>query len=266
MNENRPSISELYAQFKASQTMPEPIRAESLLSRIIGRKKREFKIANRSEQNRLREQIDLLLRNTPGRYPLKEIAYRPTPPFRHTGFDYSFDYSIDEDTFTTSFWSYNHWGILVQEQPAGETPEIEIFEKTEDVDREFLEEGESDEPYVHMVNMLHLPKGFQMLVGPLHFDSESVPHSDEEVADSERRALAIAKAAGIKNVSRDLLYIPGIPYPRKYIDRFFIWQPELPDEPGLIAIDFDQIEPHYLAIKPDDPPVITSTTYLTGDE
>lgn len=273
MRETDRQIPELYAQYKTSKLQPEH-QAQGLLP-IIGGIAQRLRGSRSNKEDAKRKvageqaqyQIIELIRNKPGKYPLAEIAFKPTPPLGHTGFAFVFDYSLGEDNFRVDCWSYNHWGILVQKHPVDYTPEIEIVEKTVEPDKELRNEDPELGSYTVIDRLLHLPGGFRIPVGPLHFESDSLPISKKELAADKARAIEIAKAAGIK-VNKDILEMadkfsgPA----RKYPDRFFYWQPILPESPTKIAIDFDAIEPSHMGLTLKNAPTFNNKVIIDDDD
>jgi len=215
----------------------------------------------------LHSQISETIENQPGRYPLAEIAFRPTPPLGHTGFTYSFEIVIKEDKFTADFWSYNHWGILVQGHPNDYPPEIEVIEKTVELNNDSIKEDPEVGSYTVVNRVLHLPEGFRIPVGPLHFESDSLPISEGKSKAAKQRAFNIAKVAGI-TVNKEALETAGkmMDIRRKYPDRYFYWQPMLPDTPTKIAIDFDSINPRHMRLTLEGAPVFTETLVIPEEE
>lgn len=208
-------------------------------------------------------EISELLRDRPGSYSLARLSY--ISHITGSGFIYGFDYSLGEDVFEINYWSYNDWGILVQKHPKDYIPEIEIVETEEPMEDELTEDPEVD-AFTTINRLLHLPEGFRIPVGPLRFESDSLPMNEEELAANKSRVIEIAKAAGIK-ISRYILKTPDkFSGPaRKYPHRYFYWQPILPDNPTRITIDFDAIEPYHMGLTLENAPTFNNTLVITDD-
>lgn len=266
MREADQQIQELYAQYKASKLQPEQQVRRSLpiiggiLQRLRGL--RSDRDAERRDAIwQAYQQIVELVRDQPGKYPLAEISFKPTPPFRHSGFTYGFNYSLGEDVFPINYWSYNRWGILVQKHPSNYAPEMEIVERIVEPDEELIDEDPKLGSYTVIDRVLHFPEGFRIPVGPLQFEDDSLPISEEELAAGKARAIVMAKAAGIK-VNQDVLDIADslqLTPARRYIDRYFYWQPNLPETPATIAIDFDCIRPYHMGLTLENAPTFNNT-------
>lgn len=273
MNELDPRLRELYVQLKENRpqsVVEQPRRGviffllDNLAQRLRNQKHADLQREVTDEQ--LRSQISEIISNQPGRYPLTEIAFRPTPPFDHAGFTYSFERAIEEDKFTIDLWADNNWGILVQGHPSGYPPEIEIVEAKVEPNQEELEEDHDLPLYTSIDRILHLPEGFRIPVGPLHFESDSLPRSKEELEADKERAVKIAKAAGIK-VNKEILGVADKMIDRrKYPDRYFYWQPVLPDIPTKIAIDFGPIDPINMGLTLEGAPVFNNTIVIPEED
>lgn len=220
-----------------------------------------------SQTEQAGNQIVDLLRKQPGRYLLAEMAFCPTPPLGHTVFSYSFKHTVGGDMFTVDLWAYNHMGILVQKHPRDYVPEIEIVERRVEPGKELM--GEDPEPGSYTVTdiLLHLPEGFRIPVGPLHFKEDSLPTSEEELVADKARAIEIAKAARIK-INESILDMADrlSGSARKYPDRYFYWQPILPDNPAKIAIDFDAIETYHMGLTLENAPTFSNTLVIEDED
>lgn len=263
MRETDQVIQELYIQYKVSQLPAHQplLRIIGGVTKLLGRQR----ITREEKTKQIKRQIEGLVKDRIGRYPLARMSY--IPGMAGSGFEYGFDYTLGEDVFAVDYWSYNHWGILVQKHPSDFIPEIEIVERTLEPTEEELEEDPNVGPYTTIDRLLHLPEGFKIPVGPLRFESDSLPLSEEELAANKARAIKIAKAAGIK-VNKDILEIadkfsgPA----RNYPDRYFYWQPILPDNPTEIAIDFDSIEPYHMGLIWKSAPTFSNTLVITDKD
>ncbi|MBI2196403.1 hypothetical protein HYU45_02205 [Candidatus Daviesbacteria bacterium] len=275
MRETDRQIKELYLQYKAAKLQPEqqaqkPLPIIGRIAQLLRRQRRDLEGERRavSEPERTRDQIKVLLRGRLGSYPLVRISH--VVHGIESGFEYGFDYSLGEDVFAVDYWSYNRWGILVQKHPSDYTPKIEIVEEKIEPDKEFADENpELLGPYTMTHSLLHLPEGFRIPVGPLRFESDSLPISEEELAVDKGRAIAMIEAAEIK-MNRDSLKMTEILEKlrrpaRKYTDRFFFWQPILPDSPTKIAIDFDAINPYHMGLTLKNAPTFNNTVIIDDD-
>jgi len=274
MMETDTHLQEIHAQFKANKlhAVEKPQRGgifllvDNLARRLI-RGQKQLDLQRRAKDEQLRLQISEIIRDQPGCYPLADIAFCSQPPFGHTGFSYTFDRLIGEDSFTAAFWSYNHWGILVQGHPSDYPPEIEIVERIVEPDNDLIEEYPELSSYTAIDRVLHLPKGFRIPVGPLHFKSDSLPISEEEYEANRQRAINVAKAVGVKVDNEILGMVDKMMTPRrKYPNRYFYWQPLLPGAPTRIAIDFDSIDPKYMGINLEDAPVFNATVVVLKEK
>lgn len=268
MREVDRKIQELYTQYKSGQLqLKQPVQGFlPIIGRIAqGLRKGSQDVEKRVVLEQTRHQIENLLRDRPGCYPLARLSY--ISHISGSGFDYGFDYSLGEDVFAVDYWSYNRWGIFVQKHPKDYTPEIKVVEKTVKPTEEELTEDPEIGPYTTIDRLLHLPEGFRIPVGPLHFKSDSLPISEEELAADKARAIEIAKAAGIK-VNKGILEMAdrfsGLN--RKYPDRYFYWQPIIPDGPTKIAIDFDAIEPYHMGLTLESAPTFSDTLVITDED
>lgn len=247
MTENDSSIHQLYELFKVSksgETKPVPI-IRKLVERIrVGS-------SGKPTTEQIRQQIQELARHQPDTYPLAELTFSSTPPLGHSGFSYGFNYPLGEDEFSVGYFSYNHWGILVQKHESDYQPKVEVL-------------GNGDE---RGLTLLHLPEGYKISVGPLHFEDENLPMSEEEVTADRAKAVETAKRAGIK-VNKDIIEMADrLSGPaRKYPDRYFYWQPILPDSPAKIAIDFDGIEPRHTGLALEGSPIFNNTIKIKDEE
>lgn len=239
--ENDRSIHQLYEDFKASKS------AETRPTPVV----RKVGSGGKSSSEQIRQQIVELVRHQPGRYPLTELKFSSTSPLGHTGFSYSFNYPLEEDKFSVDYFSYNRWGILVQKHESDYRPEIEVL-------------GYGDE---RGLTLLHLPEGHKIPVGPLHFEGDSLPMSEKELAADKTKAIEIAKKAGIK-VNRDVIdMIDRVSGPaRKYPDRYFYWQSNLPERPAKIAIDLDTIASRHMGLTIEDAPIFNNTMTIKDEE
>ncbi len=252
MNEQSQHVNELYAKFRANEQgssaeLPNRTHifpgADRLARRLRRGRSDRVRHEERPGGDQLRFEITEALKDQPGRYPLQEIRFSSAPPFGHTGFSYGFEHTIGDDTFAVSFWSYNRWGIDVQKEAAGSTPEIEITESEDGIKR-----------------ILHLPEGFRIPVGPLSFEEEGVPLSQGEQNATRDQVLRIAKGTGIK-VNRKAMEVADrmMPPMMRYPDRYFYWEPDLFDEPTEISIDFDAIKPSQMGLSWEEAPTFKNT-------
>lgn len=267
MREADQRIQELYSQYNTGKLQPgqEPRRPLPIIGGIAQRLRKNQDVEKRVVSEQTRHQIEDLLRDRPGSYPLARLSY--TSHMTGSGFEYGFDYSLGEDVFAVDYWSYNRWGIFVQKHPKDYAPEIEIVERTIEPTEEELAEDPEVGSYTTINRLLHLPEGFRIPVGPLRFESDSLPMREEELAANKARAIEISKAAGIK-VNRDILGMAdkfsGLA--RNYPDRYFYWQPILPDNPTKIAIDFNAIEPYHMGITLESASTFSNTLVITDED
>lgn len=254
-NDRDRSIHQLYGQFKASKGIE--TKPTSTVGNLVERIRVGLKGNKKSAElttERIRQQIIEQIRYRPGKYPLTELTYGPTNDFgTHLGFMYSFDYFLGEDKFPVGCFHSNHSGIPVQKHLSGFTPTIEVL-------------GIKDK---RGVILLHLPEGFQIPVGPLNFEEDSLPMSEEEVSANKAKAFEMAKAADIKVVDKNIETVSDAfdevfnsSRHRKYTDRYFFWQPILPTETTRIAIDFGGIKPPDMGLTPKDAPVFHNTIII----
>lgn len=249
ITENDRGLHQLYDQFKAvktDETKPKPV-VRKLVERIRSGP------SKKTTTEQIRQQIIELVRYQPGKYPLAELTFSHDFLLSsRTGFRYSFNYSLGEDEFSIGYWSYNdRGGILVQKHTSDYLPQIEVL-------------GTEDD---RGLTLLHLPEGHKIPVGPLHFEDDSLPMNEKELAAEKAKAIEIAERAGIK-VKRDIIDMADrLSGPaRKYPDRYFYWQPALPANPTNIAIDFDGIETRHMGLTLEDAPVFDNTMTIKDEE
>ncbi|MBI2064975.1 MAG: hypothetical protein HYT62_02910 [Candidatus Yanofskybacteria bacterium] len=251
MSEIDRQIHSTYSRYEQSKaTPPPPSRIISFLRRralLEEERKREQETGN------LRFELENLIRVRPGSYALAGLAY--VPHMMGSGFNYGFEYQIGEETFQIGFWSYNRWGIGVQKLPSEASAQIEI-----------LTDDDSRRDPIGSPHLLRLPEGFRIPVGPISFENDTVPMTEEDFEKekkAKRQAVELAKAARIKVTKKTLEYFEMINQTtstgRKPVARYFYWQPVLPDEPRLIAINFGEIEPYHMGLSEKNAPVFTNT-------
>ena len=242
MSETDRQLHDLYSQYQASKLKLEHLTHGSFLSRTFQR------LAShrnpKDEEWALRGigyQISELLRSRPGTYHLSTIMY--TTQSTGEGFAYGFDYNLGDDVFHTDYWSYDRWGILVQKHPPSFNPEIEVLKEDN-----------------RGLTLLHLPEGIKIAAGPLHFENDSLPW--KTLIDEKAFAIEFAREHGYRV---DLKSLEKEGPVKKYPDRFFWWQPVLPDRPSSIAIDFDDIKPYHLGLNLENAPVLNNTIIVKDD-
>jgi hypothetical protein len=251
MVEGNRQLDQLYAQYRALSHGEPAVSKKNKIPLVrellnkLGDSHSDGDRNNRVARVQIRLQIIDILRQQPGSYPLAELSFSPANG--QDGFQYAFHYLINDDTFRIGYWRYNDWGICVQKQILNQKPEIEV-----------LKGG--------VINtILHLPENYQIPVGPLHFpDDNLILLSEAEKLESQKKAIAIAKAAGI-HVNKKILDMASriSPQPEgKLPDRYFFWQPELPDTPMYLAIDFDSLMPSFLGRSLENAPVLKNTIII----
>jgi hypothetical protein len=245
-----------YKEFKEQVREKEEER-KKLTSRIsrISRKKR---VEDRNERHtdevveaHLRSKVATILSRVPGKYPLETLKFTPMElPGTNPGFVFSFEHQIEEDSFRVVFWATNHVGILAQKKPEGDPPEIEIKSKN-DVS----------------IPVLHLPEDIQIPAGPLHFEEDSLPMSQAEIARERGKLTRSLKDIGyptqtIEDIQK--IYDDNDPK-RKYPSRYFMWQPILPEKPAYIAVALQKIKPYQMSLGPDNPHVFNKTKIIAEE-
>ena len=238
-------MHQLYEQFKASKSSG--AKPTPMIRKLVERIRPGSSGKPTTEQ--IRQRIVEQIRSKPGKYALADLFYSSN--LTGEGFSYGFDYILGEDEFPIDYWRYNRWGILVQKHPSDYSPEIEVLGREDD-------RGST---------LLHLPEGYKIPVGPLHFEDDSSPMSDKELASEKARAVGIAEKAGVKVSDNTIDTLDRLSGPfRKYPDRYFYWQPILPDDPAKIAIDFDKLNPRHMALTLEGSPVFNNTIEIKSEE
>jgi hypothetical protein len=222
--------------------------ADSSFRTRFSRRIKGYDAYNRQHDLRdVEKEIYDLLRRRPGEYPLNDLKF--IMGIGGAGFDWSYEYKIGDDTFRPSFWAYNRWGVVVQRHDANYQPTLEILP-------EFNKKVFSN-------NILHLPEGYEIPVGPLHMEDDDVPASKEQYQTDQREAEEMARMIGIKvnlKLRADADRLMGSP--REYTPRYFRWKPVLSEKPTRIAIDFAKIRATDMAIREEDAPVYEDARVL----
>lgn len=244
-------IEELFDQYQVAKSESEP--KGKAISSLKGRIVKEEERQRMAQQERLQYDLENLMRTRPGMYPLIDLKYIPGLP--ESQFTFGFNYPVGEDGYEVGLWRYNRWGIAVVKHSEGYSPQIEI-----------LSEGDPRRGPTGGNTLIHLPEGYKIPVGPLKFEEDSVPATQEDMQKTEaakRQALKLAKKMGVKvgkDPFKDFERF-GDPFEagRSYPKRYFLWQPVLPETPKLIAIDFDAIQPIYMGLNLEAAPVFNNT-------
>ncbi len=241
---NRPelSISELYSKYKADQSKLAGLRDQqppSLIGRLLqrGGDVEEDVVL---ELQRDRRDLVRAIVGIPARHSFSELVFKPQPPSIGR-FSYKIGYPLGEDVFSFAQGASNDTGLRVQKHPHGSTPEVEVFRMES--------------------SLLHVPEGLTIPVGPLRLEKDSRPMTQDEFDVVKAQALKKASDMGAWDPEEELdaSWAKTMLSARKYTDRYFLWQPELPDVPRHIAIDFDNIEPYHMALVPQDAPTFAQT-------
>lgn len=256
MKEYDAQIASLYADYSAAKLVKEQSEAgkKTLVGKLVRVLNKRIVDQERQAEIELRRfnlDLDDAIRERPGVYPLEYLSYGIE--LYQQGFLFGFNYQLGDDLFTADYWTYNHHGLRVERHPQDYESKVEVRDPDQDV---------QDEDYG--LTLLHLPEGIAIPVGPIHFKEEAIPLGEEQMEADEKAALAITRSAGI-NVPDEIARQSSemvrtlFPHPVTYPDRFFYWQPNLPESRGRITIDFDSIKPEHLGTSWDNAPTLNNT-------
>lgn len=222
---------------------------EKIISKIDPKKER----SRIEKKNQDRREIIDSVRTTPGEYPLEQLSFIPSVG-GEPGFAFSFNFDLKGETIPIEYWSYNHWGINVQKHPKDFPPKLEILDPKQN----------------NGLTLLHLPDGYQIPVGPLQFQEDSLPIKTKELEDEKKEAIKLAESLGIKmnkKTRNTFERLNEITVPtRKSVNRYFIWQPELSNEPTCISIDFQNIKTYHMSLTPETAPIFTNTKQINDEK
>ena len=245
-------IQTLYEQYKVLESKAENPSLKAKISRRIGRdsyRKRKLDLKMKDDE------ITDLLSEMPGLYSLSELRYGPEGALAKNVFTWGFDYKIGNHTFFVDYGAEFGWGIIVQGHEEGFEPKMEVLSETDKRNRITK----------HRPNILHLPKGYEIPVGPLYFKDDDLPMSEKKIEAEKAKTVSLAKRAGIK-VDEEVLSTTDKLLPesinREHTPRYFRWRPDLTDNILNLTIDYDSFNFRELAIVPENADVINKSINL----
>jgi hypothetical protein len=251
MREFNQRIQELSREYQAEKLTltPDQKKPTSVLGTFI----QKFKSERNSNQNsiiqkklnKIEFQIIIELMHQPGKYPLEYLRFSHENGGREPGFSYGFKCNLEGEEFETGYWNGNSEGISAKKQKHGLPAEIEIRDLKK-----------------NSLTLLYLPENYKIPVGPLSFDGDDSPMSQEEIDANRARAQTMAKTLDLK-LNKNILNRANEMSPmqpiRKYPKRYFYWQPILSDKVEKIAIDFDNIDFHHMGLSLENAPTFNKT-------
>lgn len=214
-----------------------------VLARFISKKYRyEYNMSKRAVIDKSNQIVDTLHARV-GFYSLDECNYGQVHPLAQ-GFSYNFNYTLEGTPFNVSFFSQGRLGILAQGHEATYESQIEIRRE-------------------HPHDVLHLPEGFVISVGPFYFEEESLPM--DRKTQEERQEVAEKMLAVLNENQKGMLLAGGL---NSYLEqtriipaRYFNWMPTLLNTPEYVLFNVENHHPRYWGLTKETAPVYKETVH-----